>query len=84
MAVMTDKMLMIEDPRNHSDQTRARLRGLLASGVAPRPDGRHPGLFEIEDGDQVFYVFISKATGKVTLLAVWDKDPEPVEAARVA
>jgi hypothetical protein len=84
MVVMTEQMPLIEDPRNHSGQTRDRLRHLLAAGVAPRPDTRHPGLFEIEDPGQVFYVFISKATGKVTLLAVWDKDPEPRQAKRAA
>jgi hypothetical protein len=84
MAVMMEQAPLIEDPRNHSEETRDRLRHLLASGVAPRPDAKHPGLFEIGDRGQVFYVFISRSTGKVTLLAVWDQDVEPCQAERVA
>jgi hypothetical protein len=84
MALMMEQMPLIEDPRNHSDQTRDRLGRLLAGGAALRPDARHAGLFEIEDRDQVFYVFVSRPTGKVTLLAVWDKAAEPCPVQRVA
>jgi hypothetical protein len=83
MSVMIEQVPSIEDPRNHSDQTRDRLHHLLATGVAPRPDTKHAGLFEIEDHDQVFYVFVSRSTGKVTLLAVWDKAAEPSQAQRL-
>ena len=84
MAVIMERIPPIEDPRNHSAETRNQLRDLLAAGVAPRPDRKHPGLFEIEGEDEVFYVYISESTGKVILLAVWDRDAEPREAERVA
>ena len=73
---MIDQMLLIEDPRKHSEETRDRLRQLLESGAPARPDHKRAGLFEIEDHDQVFYVYVSKSTGKHTLLAVWDKDDQ--------
>jgi hypothetical protein len=77
MAVMIEQMLLIEDPRNHSVDTQDRLRHLLVTGAHARPDEKRPDFFEIEDHDQVFYVHVSQTTGKVTLLAIWDRDAEP-------
>lgn len=84
MAVTIEQMLLIEDPRNHSDQTRDRLRHLLASGASARPDAKRADFFEIDDCEHVFYVHVSKSTGKVTLLAVWNKNDEREQAERVA
>jgi hypothetical protein len=84
MAVMIEPVLLIEDPRNHSDAIRDRLRHLLTTGAPARPDAKRASFFEIDDHDRVFYVHVSKFTGKVTLLAVWGKDAEPHQAKRVA
>lgn len=76
--VLTEHVLEIEAPRNHSLETQERLRRLLDSGASARPDPKRPDFFEIEDYTQVFYVHVAKARGKVTLLAVWDRDAEQV------
>lgn len=76
MAVLIEQMLQIEDPRNHSTETQDRLRYLLASGAPARPDEKRADFFEIEDHNQIFYVHVSKNTGSVTLLAVWDRNAE--------
>jgi len=68
----------IEAPRNHSLETQERLRQLLESGASVRPDPKRSDFFEIEDQSQVFYVHVATASGKVTLLAVWDREVEPV------
>lgn len=83
MAVMVEQMLQIEDPRNHSIDTQDRLRHLLASGAPARPDEKRADFFEIDDHDQVFYVHVSKSTGKVTLLAVWTREAQH-DASRTA
>ena len=70
--LLTEPVLEIETPRNHSSETLERLRQLLGSCVTARPDPKRPDFFEIEDESQVFYIYVVKASGKVTLLAVWD------------
>ena len=66
----------IEDPRGHSPETLRRLREAIASGVPATPDARRQGFFEIQSDDQVFYIHVSPATQKITLLATWSPEPE--------
>ncbi len=73
----------VEDPRGHSPEILRRLRQLLASGAPAAPDTRRPGFFEIQAEDQVFYIHVSPATQKITLLATWPRQPE-LEIARSA
>lgn len=75
--------LKILDPRGHSAETLLRLRQALASGAPATPDARRPDFFEIHDGGQVFYIHLSPATRKITLLATWSHEPE-LEVARSA
>ena len=71
-----ERLVRIDAPRKHSPETQERLRQLLLSGAPARPDPKRAGFFEIEDRDQVFYVFIAQKTGKVTLLAMWSQAAE--------
>ena len=73
----------IEDPRGHSLETMRRLRQALTSRVPAVPDARRAGFFEIQADDQVFYVHVSPATQKITLLATWSHEAE-LEIARPA
>jgi len=66
----------IEDPRGHSPETLRRLREAIASGAPATPDARRLGFFEIQSDDQVFYIHVSPATQKITLLATWSHEPE--------
>jgi len=66
----------IEDPRGHSPETLRRLRAAIASGATATPDARRQGFFEIQSDDQVFYIHVSPATQKITLLATWSREPE--------
>jgi hypothetical protein len=66
----------IEDPRGHSPETQERLRRLLARGAPARPDPKRTDVFEIEDHERIFYVHVAKTSGKVTLLAVWNRDTD--------
>lgn len=74
MVLTIEPVLQIDAPRNHSLETQERLRQLLDSGAPTRQDPKRPDFFEIEDQTQVFYVHAFKPTGKVTLLAVWDRE----------
>ncbi len=75
--------LKILDPRGHSPETLLRLRQALILGAPATPDARRADFFEIQSGDQVFYIHFSPATQKVTLLATWSHEPE-FEIARSA
>jgi len=66
----------IEDPRGHSPETLRRLREAIASGAPASPDERRLGFFEVQGEDQVFYIHVSPATQKITLLATWSPEPE--------
>ena len=66
----------IDDPRGHSPETLRRLREAIASGAPATPDARRLGFFEIQSDDQVFYIHVSPATQKITLLATWSPEPE--------
>jgi hypothetical protein len=68
------QIAQIEDPRDHSAETQDRLRHLLVSGAPARPDPKRTDVFEIEDHERIFYVHVGKTSGKVTLLAVWNRD----------
>jgi hypothetical protein len=75
--------LKIEDPRGHSPETLRRLREALSLGASATPDAQRLNLFEIEAGEQVFYIHVSPLTRNITLLATWTREPElePVHCA---
>lgn len=68
---------MTNNPTITSVRTRPRelvteLRSLLAEGAEARPDARRKNIYELDGGPRVFYIHISPASRRVTLLAVWD------------
>lgn len=68
----------IEDPRKHPYETVERLRELLADGATIREDPRRDSFYEVHDDDAVYYIYASPITGKVYLLATWQKERAPV------
>ncbi len=64
--------LTIKSLRTRPTEMVEELRSLLAEGAEARPDLSRRNFYELDGGDRVFYIFVSPATGKVTLLAVWD------------
>lgn len=71
----------IRDLRNHSPETLATLRGLLAAGKGARPDLKRPHFYEFENDTCVFYVYVSPVNGSVELLATWPRIPSAEEHA---
>jgi hypothetical protein len=68
----------IEDPRKHSFETVERLRELLADGSTIRQDPRRQSFYEVHDNASVYYIYASPISGKVYLLATWQKERLPV------
>jgi hypothetical protein len=54
------------------------LKSLLRDGAEARPDLSRRNFYELDGGVRVFYIYVSPATRKVTLLAVWDNTRRPV------
>jgi hypothetical protein len=67
----------IEDLGNHSTETLAALRGLLARGASTIADPKRNGFYEIESELVVYYIHVSPVTGKVLLLATWQNETVP-------
>lgn len=64
----------IEDLGNHSSETVAALRSLLAGGANTIADPKRTGFYEIESDLVVYYIHVSPVTGKVLLLATWQQE----------
>jgi hypothetical protein len=89
MVLRLNQNANIEDLRNYPAETLEQLRILLAEGAKARVDPRRKNFYEVEDSSRVFYLHICPS-GKVLLLAVWDKVnraascPEDVRASALA
>ena len=69
---------IIEDLRTHTPQQLAELRFLLNAGLLDRPDSGRPNFFEIDGAANVYYILRYPFGRKVLLVAVWDRQREPV------
>lgn len=67
----------VKDLRNHSPETMATLRGLLAGGADVRPDPKRSHFYELEGETHTFYIYISPGDGAVELLATWAREDRP-------
>lgn len=82
MVMRLEHELNIEDPRHHSQERVETLRQLLAGGARVEADPKRPDFFEVESGSDVYYIHISPITGKIVLLAAWQKDSVTEEELR--
>lgn len=78
MMLRIKNKVSVKSLRNHSMETLEAVRALLADGAEARPDLSRRNFYELDGGDRVFYIFVSPASGKVTLLAVWDNARRPI------
>lgn len=65
--------LRIDNLRHHPAETVDRLRCLLGAGASASPDPHRKGFYDLEDGNRVFYIYVSP-TGTILLLAVWSSE----------
>ncbi len=70
----------IENLRNYPAEMVEQLRELLISGAPAKLDAHRKDFYEVENCSQVFYVHVSPGNGTVMLLAIWQKDAQPVAA----
>lgn len=79
MVMKLENEIYIEDPRRHSPERVETLRQLLAGGARVEADPKRSDFFEVESGSDVYYIHISPITGKILLLAAWQKEFVPGE-----
>jgi hypothetical protein len=63
----------IDNLQHYSPETVEGLRRLLARGAVAVPDPHRKNFYDLENGDKVYFVHVCPS-GKVLLLAVWNKD----------
>jgi hypothetical protein len=78
MVLQLSEQARIEDPRNYGPAVVNALRVLLAAGVSAQHDPRREHFYELEDGENTFYIHISPVNGDVVLLARWLSSPKDV------
>jgi hypothetical protein len=81
MVMCRERNFQIEDLRNHSIETLLSLREVLESGARVTPDPKRAGYYEVEDDSRVYYINISRPTGKILLLATWPSENALAELA---
>jgi hypothetical protein len=74
MVLRLTNELVVTDLRNHPAETVERLRALLAAGGPAQPDPKRENFYELEDRNQVYYVYVYPRGTKVLLLATWPKN----------
>lgn len=68
-----DQNLRIEHSGRHDSQAVERLRALLADTDRVHEDPQRRDFYEIHDDVDVYYIYASPTSGKVYLLATWQK-----------
>jgi hypothetical protein len=71
MVLQMNEQSKIEDPRNYGPEVVNDLRNLLTVGVSSRRDPRRENFYEVESGENTFYIHISPVNGDVMLLGKW-------------
>jgi hypothetical protein len=84
MKMKFGKVLEIEDLGNHPAVTVIRLAILLAGTVNATPDPKRKCFYEVEGGGNVYYIYVSPLSGKISLLASWANALRPAPELQVA
>ena len=70
------EVLDIKDLGKHSAGTVIHLGIVLAGTVNVTPDPKRKNFYEVEGGATVYYIYVSPATGTISLIAAWKNMPQ--------
>lgn len=76
MEILFSEGVRIENPREYAEHSVEQLRQLLVAGKPAQPDPKRGNFYEIESGDDTYYIHVSPITGNVVLLAKWMRQAE--------
>jgi hypothetical protein len=74
MVLRLQNISSIENLGRCSAESMEQIRALLSSGAIARADERRKGFYEVQSGDDLFWVHVSPVSGRVALLAAWKQD----------
>ena len=74
MKIKMNAPFRIGNLRRYSPETVETLRSALVAGVTATADPHRKNFYDLEAGDNIFYIHLSP-TGTVLLLACWRKEP---------
>jgi hypothetical protein len=73
MILRMEQQPTIDNLRNYPSEVVDQLGTLLAEGVKARPDPRRKHFYELEHAVHTFFVHVSPLSGRVMLLAKWER-----------
>ena len=74
MVLKMNGSFRIDNLRRYPSETVEALRSALVAGVIAAADPHRKDFYDVEAGDNIFYIHLSP-TGTVLLLACWRKEP---------
>ena len=66
--------IRIENARHYPRETVEQLRTALPHGAVLRADESRMNFYDLDTEGRTFFIYVSPATGNVTLIATWDKN----------
>ena len=84
MRINFSPVLEIEDLGNHPAATMIQLGIQLAGTVEVVPDPKRKDVYEVVGGSTVYYIYVSPASGTISLLACWTNVAQCVPRLRMA
>jgi len=63
----------IDNPRNYPAEVVDQLGKLLVEGASARQDPRRKNFYDVEHADRTFFIHVSPSSGRVMLLAKWER-----------
>jgi hypothetical protein len=67
------QLLSVDNLQNYPVEIIRELEELLLSGGSALPDPKRKGFYDLEGYERTFFIHISSVTGRVVLLATWQK-----------
>ena len=74
MIIKMNGPIRIDNLQRYSAETVETLRNALVAGVTATADAHRKNFYDIEAGDNIFYIHLDP-TGTVLFLACWRKEP---------
>jgi hypothetical protein len=67
------QLLSVDNLQNYPAEIIRELEELLLSGGSALPDPKRKGFYDLESQERTFFIHVSSMTGRVALLATWQK-----------
>ena len=73
MILRMEQQPSIDNLRNYPAEAVDQLGKLLVEGASAREDPRRKNFYDVEHADRTFFIHVSPSSGRVMLLATWER-----------